>query len=88
MIKPFLNRYAIDDVAFNEHLEQIELINDTDDNSPKPNKYNYISGVRGPTCCTYLDIDPSVHSPKIVKISNQNALLSLMSNDDFEGIKN
>ena len=88
MIKPFLNRYAIVDVAFNEHLEQIELINDTDDNSRKPNKYNYISGVRGPTYGTYLDIDPLVHSPKIVKISNQNALLSLMSNDDFEGIKN
>jgi hypothetical protein len=50
-------------------------------------------GASGPTATTsntnYLTFEADNLSPKAqFKISNQNALLSLMSHEDLEGIKN
>lgn len=73
--------------------QQPDQFQDSSNVVPKYHKQQD-SGVSGPTAATsnphYLTFDGDFgSSPKAAfKLSNQNALLSLMSQDDLEGIRN
>jgi hypothetical protein len=86
------NRYNAVDLMSVENLGDPDGIQHRlDDSLLVVPKYTRIPKESGTTAATsnqnYITFEENVHSPKVLQVSNQNALLSLMSHDDLEGIK-
>ena len=89
------NRYNAIDIMSAENLQDIDTLKDLhnlDDSLHVVPKYTRVPKESGTTAATsnqnYMTFEDHCQSPKVnLKVSNQNALLSLMSHDDLEGIK-